>query len=185
MLEQLEGLLRSNARKYAYGSLEPDDLYHEQVVKVLELQAKIPATAPFFIQTVVRSCRNACIDLYRKEKVRGATSLESVVEDEPGVIETTSDGSFEKYRRELEFNERFALLHELDKRVATELVDPSPTTARAEQEEADAIFMLALEGKPVRNRSSVESKARHVAQGLRLPITEVKKSVGRLKTAFA
>jgi len=185
MLERINELLWSNARKYAFGALEAEDLYQEQVAKVLELQNDMTGKEPHFIQTVVKSCRNCCVSLYRKEKLRGCgASLEDDLEDIPNIAETYSDGSFEKYRRELEFNERFSMLSALDRRVIHEILNPSDRTELAEREEHDALFELILEGRPVRNRSGMESTARHVARGLNMPLRDIRKSVGRIKAAF-
>lgn len=182
MLEKIEKLLWKNAHAYATGALEPEDLFNEQVCLVLKMQEEDSrAKLPFFPRLVVRSCRNACINLYHKEKLRGSGLCFDDVEP---VLTGLSDNSYEEYRKKLEFNERVSLLRGLDKAVAEEIINPSLPTQKAIQEEEDAVFEMILEGKDVRSRPGIDQTARHIARGLKLPLNRVKNSCRNLKHEF-
>jgi hypothetical protein len=180
------------ARRYAvedHPFLTVNDLVQEGSLRLVELMAERPGLPELELKRLaIVSHENKCRDVrtfaFRKRRSTNTVALDSPVNagSEETVAEFVSDGSWERWRQQLEEEERECLLSLIERMVLEEWLAPGPVTMEAMEQEHTVKQTAKALGHQVRGYKKVtDVRARHIAKGLGLTERKVARAMGNIR----
>lgn len=180
------------ARRYAvegHPLLTVNDLVQEGSLRLVELMASRPHLSEDELKRLAivsheNKCRDVRVYAFRKCRQACTLSLDCPISEdrEETVAEFVSDGSYEKWRLQIEQEERESLLNALEQLVLNEWLAPSRETLKALEAEHSGKQAAKALGHAVRGyKKTTEVRARHIAQGLGLSERKVARAMGSIR----